>query len=123
MKDFWIDVLFVEKTQVKEKKTKKNLKMKSGFSSPSEDEEPVLQVLAAGYVTVVSQHDPEEADPGRASLTPLFLSLCRLVTPASSTHGYIYPQSVWPDDTILPAHGPATGTTSVWILMNKATAI
>lgn len=86
-------VLFVEKTQIKE--NKKNLKMKSNFSSPSEGEEPVLQLLATGYVTVVSQHDPEEADPGRrANLTPPFHSLCRSVTPASSTHGYMYSQSI-----------------------------
>lgn len=114
-----MDVLFVEKTQVKEKKTKKNLKMKCGFSSPSQHVEPVLQVLAIGYVTVFSQYDSEEADPGRrANLTPPFLSLCRTVTPVSSTHGYIYPQAIRPDGIILPAHGPATGTTSAWILIS-----
>lgn len=117
-------VLFAEKTLIKDKKTK-TLTVKSdscGFSSPSDDRESGLQVLAIGHVAVVSRCDPEKTDlGGRASLIPPSHSICRIVTSASRTCGYICPWSMWPDG-IFPTHGPATGTTSVWILISKPTA-
>jgi len=51
-----MDVLFAEKTQVKDKKTK-TLKEKAnscGFSSCSEDREPGLQVLATGHADTLT---------------------------------------------------------------------